>query len=405
MEIKNIKKEFPIFKQKINGKPLVYLDSANSSQKPKVVIDKISNFYETEFSNVGRSVHTLAVKATNRFEAVRDKVKQYINAKHREEIIFTKGATEGINLVASSFGKKYINKGDEILVTELEHHSNYVPWHYLRSEKGAVIKFAQVNSDGDVEIDEIKKQITNKTKIIAITHISNVTGAVLPITKIVDLAKERNIPVLIDGTQGAPHSHIDMQTIGCDFYAISCHKMYGPNGLGILYMKKKWVDDLPPYQGGGGMIDEVKQDSITFAEEHTKFEAGTMQTAEVVSFAEALNFIEKIGIKNIASHENEVLEYGLEKLRKNNSVNIIGSPKNRGSVLCFTIKDIHPHDIATILDDDGVAIRAGHHCCQILHDKLGIAATARASIGVYNDKEDMDIFSESIKNCQKVFQV
>ena len=405
MEIKNIKKKFPIFKQKINGKPLVYLDSANSSQKPKVVIDKISNFYETEFSNVGRSVHTLAVKATNRFEAVRDKVKQYINAKHREEIIFTKGATEGINLVASSFGKKYINKGDEILVTELEHHSNYVPWHYLRSEKGAVIKFAQVNSDGDVEIDEIKKQITNKTKIIAITHISNVTGAVLPITKIVDLAKEKNIPVLIDGTQGAPHSHIDMQKIGCDFYAISCHKMYGPNGLGILYMKKKWVDDLPPYQGGGGMIDEVKQDSITFAEEHTKFEAGTMQTAEVVSFAEALNFIEKIGIKNIASHENEVLEYGLEKLRKNNSVNIIGSPKNRGSVLCFTIKDIHPHDIATILDDDGVAIRAGHHCCQILHDKLGIAATARASIGVYNNKEDMDIFSESIKNCQKVFQV
>ena len=405
MEIKNIKKEFPIFKQKINGKPLVYLDSANSSQKPKVVIDKISNFYETEFSNVGRSVHTLAVKATNRFEAVRDKVKQYINAKHREEIIFTKGATEGINLVASSFGKKYINKGDEILVTELEHHSNYVPWHYLRSEKGAVIKFAKVNSDGDVEIDEIKKQITNKTKIIAITHISNVTGAVLPITKIVDLAKERNIPVLIDGTQGAPHSHIDMQKIGCDFYAISCHKMYGPNGLGILYMKKKWVDDLPPYQGGGGMIDEVKQDSITFAEEHTKFEAGTMQTAEVVSFAEALNFIEKIGIKNIASHENKVLEYGLEKLRKNNSVNIIGSPKNRGSVLCFTIKDIHPHDIATILDEDGVAIRAGHHCCQILHEKLGIAATARASIGVYNDKEDMDILSESIKNCQKVFQV
>ena len=405
MEIKNIKKEFPIFKQKINGKPLVYLDSANSSQKPKVVIDKISNFYETEFSNVGRSVHTLAVKATNRFEAVRDKVKQYINAKHREEIIFTKGATEGINLVASSFGKKYINKGDEILVTELEHHSNYVPWHYLRSEKGAVIKFAQVNSDGDVEIDEIKKQITNKTKIIAITHISNVTGAVLPITKIVDLAKERNIPVLIDGTQGAPHSHIDMQKIGCDFYAISCHKMFCPNGVGRLYRKKNWVDDLPPYQGGGGMIDEVKQDSITFAEEHTKFEAGTMQTAEVVSFAEALNFIEKIGIKNIASHENKVLEYGLEKLRKNNSVNIIGSPKNRGSVLCFTIKDIHPHDIATILDEDGVAIRAGHHCCQILHDKLGIAATARASIGVYNDKEDMDILSESIKNCQKVFQV
>ncbi len=405
MDIKNIKKEFPIFTQKINGKPLVYLDSANSSQKPKVVIDKISNFYETEFSNVGRSVHSLAVKATNRFEATRDKVQKYLNAKHREEIIFTKGATEAINLVASSFGKKYIKKGDEILITELEHHSNYVPWHYLRSEKGAVIKFAQINDNGDIKIDQIKKQITDKTKIIAITHISNVTGAVLPIIKIVELAKEKNIPVLIDGTQGAPHSHIDMQKIGCDFYAISCHKMYGPNGLGILYMKKKWVNDLPPYQGGGGMINEVKQDSITFAEEHTKFEAGTMQTAEVVSFAEALNFIEKIGIKNIASHENEVLEYGLEKLRKNNSVSIIGSPEKRGSVLCFTIKDIHPHDIATILDEDGVAIRAGHHCCQVLHDKLGISATARASIGIYNNKEDMDVLSDAIKNCQKVFQV
>ena len=404
MDIKNIKKEFPIFTQKINGKPLVYLDSANSSQKPKVVIDRISNFYESEYSNVGRSVHSLAVKSTNRFEATRDLVKKYMNAAHREEIIFTKGATDAINLVASTYGKKYINKGDEILITELEHHSNYVPWHFLRSEKGAVIKFASINQDGDVEIDEIKKLISNKTKIIAITHISHVTGAVLPIKKIVDLANEKNIPVLIDGTQGAPHSHIDMQSIGCDFYAVSCHKMYGPNGLGILYAKKKWLDGLPPYQGGGGMINEVKKDDISFAETPTKFEAGTMQTAEVVSFAESINFIDKLGIKNIASHENEVLEYGLEKLRKNNSINIIGNPKNRGSVLCFTIKDIHPHDIATILDDDGVAIRAGHHCCQILHEKLGLSATARASIGVYNDKNDIDKLSEAIKNCQKVFQ-
>ena len=404
MEIKNIKKEFPIFTQKINGKSLVYLDSANSSQKPKAVIDRISNFYETEYSNVGRSVHSLAVKATNRFEATRDLVKKYMNAAHREEIIFTKGATESINLVASTYGKKHINKGDEILITELEHHSNYVPWHFLRSEKGAVIKFASVNENGDVEIDEIKKLISNKTKIIAITHISNVTGAVLPIKQIVDLAKEKNIPVLIDGTQGAPHSYIDMQNMGCDFYAISWHKMYGPNALGVLYAKKKWLDDLPPYQGGGGMINEVKKDDITFAGSPTKFEAGTTQTAEVVSFAESINFIEKLGIKNIASHENEVLEYGLETLRKNNSINIIGNPKNRGSVLCFTIKDIHPHDIATILDDDGVAIRAGHHCCQILHEKLGLPATARASIGVYNDKDDIDKLSEAIKKCQKVFQ-
>ena len=404
MDIKNLKSEFPIFKQKINGKPLVYLDSANSSQKPKAVIDRLSNFYETEFSNVGRSVHTLAVKATNRFEATRDMLKKYFNTQHREEIIFTKGATESINLVASSFGDKYIKEGDEILITELEHHSNYVPWHFLRKNKGAVIKFAPVNKNGEVEIDEIKKLISNKTKIIAITHISNVTGAVMPIKKIVDIAKEKNIPVLVDGTQGAPHMHIDMQDLGCDFYVVSCHKMYGPNGLGVLYAKKKWLDDLPPYQGGGGMIDDVKKDSITFADAPTKFEAGTMQTAEVVAFAEAINFIEKLGIKNIASHENKFLEYGFEKLKKNNSINIIGSPKNRGSVLCFTIKGIHPHDIATILDDEGVAIRAGHHCCQILHDKLGIAATARASIGVYNTTEDIDILCKAIDNCKKIFK-
>ena len=238
MDIKNLKSEFPIFKQKINGKQLVYLDSANSSQKPKLVIDRMSNFYETEFSNVGRSVHSLAVKATNRFEATRDILKRYINAQHREEIIFTKGATESINLVASSYGEKYIKKGDEILITELEHHSNYVPWHFLRKNKGAIIKFAPINKNGEVEIDEIKKLISNKTKIIAVTHISNVTGAVMPIKKIVDMAKEKNIPVLVDGTQGAPHLKIDMQDLGCDFYAISCHKMYGPNGLGILYAKK-----------------------------------------------------------------------------------------------------------------------------------------------------------------------
>ncbi len=405
IKIDKIKSEFPIFKQKINGKPLVYLDSANSSQKPKVVIDKISKFYETEFSNIGRSVHTLAVKATNRFEETRDKVKQYLNAKHREEIIFTKGATEAINLVASSYGKKFINEGDEILITELEHHSNYVPWHFIREEKKAVIKFASVNQDGEIEIDEIKKNITSKTKIIAVTHISNVTGSILPIKKIIDLANEKKIPVLIDGTQGAPHLKIDMQELGCDFYAISCHKMYGPNGLGILYAKKKWLDILPPYQGGGGMINEVKKDKISFANSPAKFEAGTLQTAEVVGFFESLNFIEKIGMDKITEHENKILEYGLDKLKKNNSLNIIGNSKERGSVLCFTIKGIHPHDIATILDDEGVAIRAGHHCCQILHDKLGLSATARASIGVYNNIEDIDILCNAIEKCKKVFKI
>jgi len=405
MDIEKIKSEFPIFKQKIKGKPLVYLDSANSSQKPEAVIKKISNFYETEYSNVGRSVHSLAVKATNRYEETRDIVKNYFNAKHREEIVFTKGATEAINLVASSYGEQFINNGDEILITELEHHSNYVPWDFIRRKKKAIIKFAPVNKNGEVEVDEIKKLITNKTKMIAITHLSNVTGAITPLKKIIDLAKTKKIPVLVDGTQGAPHLNIDMQELGCDFYVISCHKMYGPNGLGILYAKKKWLDSLPPYQGGGGMIDEVKKDKITYAEAPTKFEAGTGQTAEVVGFSESINFIKRIGIKNILEHENNVMEYGIEKLKKNNSINIIGDPKERGSVICFTIKGIHPHDIATILDDDGVAIRAGHHCCQILHDKLGLTATARASLGIYNTKEDMDILCQAIENCKKIFKI
>ena len=405
MEFNNIKSQFPIFKQKIKGKPLIYLDSANSSQKPKTVIDEISRFYETEFSNVGRSVHTLAVKATNSFEQTRDMVKSYINAKYREEIIFTKGATEAINLVASTYGEKFIKNGDEIIITELEHHSNYVPWHYLRKKNGAEIKFASINENGEINVDEFKKKITEKTKMIAFTHISNVTGTILPVKKIIDLAKSKNIPVLIDGTQGAPHSLLDVQDLGCDFYVISCHKMYGPNGLGILYAKKKWLDELPPYQGGGGMISEVKKDAISYAESPTKFEAGTMQTAEVVAFSKSIQFIQDLGIKNIEDYENQILEYGLEKLRKDNSVSVIGNPKDRASIISFTIKGIHPHDIATILDDDGVAIRAGHHCCQILHEKLGIPATARVSIGVYNNKEDIDVLCESINKCKKEFQI
>ena len=402
MDIESVKSQFPIFKNKINGKPLIYLDSANSSQKPGRVIDRISKFYSKEFSNIGRSLHTLAVTATNRFEETRDLVKKYINAKSREEIIFTKNATEGMNLVASTYGEKFINKGDEILITELEHHSNYVPWHFLRQKKGAVIKFAKCNDKGEVEIDEIKKLITEKTKIIGITHLSNVTGAILPVKKIVDLAQTKKIPVLVDGCQGAPHLKLDMQELGCDFYAMSCHKMYGPTGVGILYAKKKWVDQLPPYQGGGGMIQEVKKDNITFPGSPTKYEAGTLQTAEVVGFSESIRFIQDVGIKNIMQHEKEITEYGLQELKKNNSVKIIGDPKNRGSIISFTIKGIHPHDIATILDEDGVAIRAGHHCCQILHEKMGVNATARVSLGVYNSKEDIDALSNAIKKCNKI---
>jgi cysteine desulfurase/selenocysteine lyase len=405
MNLGNIKNQFPIFSKKINNKNLIYLDSSNSSQKPKLVIDRLNSFYSNEFSNVGRSVHSLAVAATNNYENTRVSVQKYLNAKHKEEIVFTKGATEAINLVASTYSQKYLKEGDEVLITELEHHSNYVPWHYLRNSKKVKVEFAEIDENGDISLESIKRKINSNTKIICITHISNVTGAVLPIKEITQLAHSKGIPVLVDGCQGAPHLKLDMQDLDCDFYAISCHKMYGPTGLGILYAKIKWLEELPPYQGGGGMIKEVKKDSITFADLPNKYEAGTMQTAEVVAFEESIKFIQSLGIENIMKHENELMNYAIDVLKKNNSVKIIGNPKKKGAAISFTIEGIHPHDIATILDEDGVAIRAGHHCCQILHEKLGISATARASLGVYNTKEDIDQLNLSINKCKKIFDL
>ena len=403
MNLNNIKNQFPVFSKKINGKSLVYLDNSNSSQKPVNVLNKLDEFYRYEFSNVGRSIHSLAVKATNAYDETRVSIKNFINAKSKDEIIFTKNATESINLVASTFGQQYVNEGDEILITELEHHSNYVPWHYLRKLKGAVIKFAPINKDGDIEIDKFQKLITSKTKIIGITHISNVTGTIVPVKEIVEIAHKKNIPVLIDGCQGAPHVKIDVQDIDCDFYVMSAHKIYGPTGVGVLYGKKKWLENLPPYIGGGGMIHEVQKEKITYASLPTKYEAGTMPTAEVVAFNESIKFMNSIGIENLMNHEKELTNYALEKLKKMNSVTLVGNPKNKAGVISFTIKGIHPHDIATILDEDGVAIRAGQHCCQILHEKLNLSATARASFGVYNTKEDIDVLCKAIENCRKIF--
>ncbi len=405
MKIENIKKEFPIFDEKIQNNDLVYLDSANSSQKPKVVADKINEFYTKQFSNVGRSVHYLAVAATNLYENTRTSVQKFINAKDKNEIVFTKGATEALNLVANTLGQNYLKEDDEILITELEHHSNYVPWHFLRKSKNIKINFAEINADGDVTLEEIEKKITSKTKVIAVTHLSNVTGAILPIKEIAELAHSKGIIVVIDGCQGAPHLKLDMQDLDCDFYAISCHKMYGPTGLGVLYGKKKWLEELPPYQGGGGMISEVKKDSISYGDLPNKYEAGTMATAQVIAFDQSIKFMENIGIENIMQHEADLVEYGQELLKKNNSVKLIGSPKNKGGVLSFTLEGVHPHDIATILDEDGVAIRAGHHCCQILHDKLNIPASARASVGIYNTKDDLDKLNDSINNCKKIFNL
>jgi len=405
MNIDNIKKEFPIFNSKIYNNDLVYLDSANSSQKPQVVIDRIYDFYTKEFSNVGRSVHHLAVAATNLYENTRVSVQKYINAKDKNEIVFTKGATEAINLVANTFGQKYLKEGDEVLITELEHHSNYVPWHYLRKLNGIKIEFADVNENGEVTLESIEKKISPKTKMIAITHLSNVTGAIMPIKEITKLAHSKKIPVLVDGCQGAPHLKLDMQDLDCDFYAISCHKMYGPTGLGILYAKKKWLEELPPYQGGGGMIKEVKKEDISYGELPNKYEAGTMATAQVIAFDQSIKFLEKIGIENIIKHEKELMDYGRQVLEKNNSIKLISNPSEKGAVISFTIEGVHPHDIATILDEDGIAVRAGHHCCQILHEKLGLPGTARVSFGVYNNKNDIDKLSYSINKCKKIFNL
>ena len=405
MNIENIKSQFPIFSKKVNGKSLVYLDSSNSSQKPISVIKRLDDFYKNEFSNIGRSIHSLAVNATNKFEETRMSVKNFINAESKDEIIFTKNATESINLVATTFGQQNIKKGDEILITELEHHSNYVPWHYLRETKGAIIKFAPINNDGDIIISKLKELITSKTKIIAVTHLSNVTGTIVPVKEIIEIARKKNIPVLIDGCQSAPHIKIDVKDLDCDFYAISCHKVYGPTGVGILYAKKKWLEKLPPYIGGGGMINEVKKDKIIYAPIPEKYEAGTMPTAEVVAFNESIKFIQSIGIENIMKHEKEITNYALEKLKKINSVNIIGNPKNKAGVISFIIKGIHAHDISTIVDEEGVAIRAGHHCCQILHERFNLSATARASIAIYNTKEDIDVLCKAIEKCKEIFDL
>jgi len=405
MDISEVKSQFPIFSKKINGKQLVYLDSSNSAQKPLSVIKSLDNFYKNEFSNIGRSIHTLSVNATNKFEETRMNVKKFINASSKDEIIFTKNATESINLVATTFGQQHIKQGDEILITELEHHSNYIPWHYLRVNKGAIIKFAPINDDGDILINKFKELINPKTKIIALTHLSNVTGTIVPIKEIVEIAKKKNIPVLVDGCQSAPHIKIDVKDLDCDFYAISGHKVYGPTGVGILYAKKKWLENLPPYIGGGGMISEVKKDKVTYAPLPDKYEAGTMATAEVVAFNESIKFMQSIGIENIIKHENELTNYALENMKKINSVNIVGNPKNKAGVISFTIKGVHPHDISTIVDEEGVAIRAGHHCCQILHERLNLSATARVSFGIYNTKEDIDILCKAIENCRKVFEL
>ncbi len=401
---KNIKDQFPIFKKKIKGKELVYLDSANSSQKPQSVIDAVSNFYSNEFANVGRGIYTLAVNASEMYENSRSSLKNFIGASSDFEIVFTKNATESLNLVASCFGEKFIEKDDEIILTELEHHANYVPWHFLRKKKGAVIKFLPIDENGNLKIEQLESLITSKTKIISVTHMSNVTGSISSLEEIIEIAKKHSIPVCVDGTQGAAHLEVDVKKLDCDFYAFSGHKMYGPTGVGLLAIKYKWLEVFEPFIGGGGMIDYVSKKDIAYARGVWKMEAGTMPIAEVIALNESVNFINKIGKENIIKHEIALTQIALEKLRSNNAVKIIASPKNQGGVFSFNIDQIHSHDVSTILDQEGIAVRGGHHCCQVLHEVLKINSSVRVSFGVYNNEEDIDVLCEGIKKCQKIFK-
>ncbi len=399
----DVKNQFPIFEKKIKGKKLTYLDSANSSQKPKSVIEKLSQFYSYEFANVGRGIYQLASNASEKYEETRDELKKFINCKDDGEIIFTKNSTESLNLIAKCFGEKYIKEGDEIISTELEHHANYVPWHFLRKKKKAVIKFIPVDNDGNLQIEKLSGLITNKTKIISVTHMSNVTGTIVNIKKIKEIADKFDIPVCVDGTQGAAHLKTDMEDLGCDFYAFSAHKMYGPTGLGLLYIKYKWLEEFEPFIGGGGMIDSVSKEDVSYAKGVWKFEAGTMPTAEVVALKESIKFINDLGKDNITKYEDNLKDYAIETLRKNNAIQFVGSPKKQGSVFSFNIKNIHSHDVSTVFDQDGVAVRGGHHCCQILHDKLNLNSSVRVSFGVYNNKDDILVLDNVIKKCQKIF--
>ena len=399
MSLKDVRSKFPIFK---SNKKLVYLDTANSAQKPAAVIDALDDFYRNKYSNIGRGVYSLAGIATDAYEKTRQTIKEFVNGT-AGEIIFTKNATESLNLVASCFAK-FLKEGDEILLTELEHHSNYVPWHFLRKKK-VNIKFIPINKDGELELDKINSLITNKTKIISLIHISNVTGITSPLKKIIEIAKTKKIPVCIDGTQAVAHTTVNLKDLDCDFYAFSSHKMYGPAGVGLLYMKNQWLDKFDPFLGGGGMIENVDTKNITYATGVNKFEAGSMPSAEVVALKEAVHFIDHLKIKNIVSHEHSLTEYALDKIKKFNDIEFVGNPSEEASLFSFNIKGIHPHDVSTVFDQDHIAVRAGHHCCQVLHKKMNLISSIRVSFGIYNTKQDVDTLCDSIKKCKKLFKL
>lgn len=404
LNVEKIRQNFPILKEKVHGKPLVYLDNAASSQKPQIVIDAISHYYKHQNSNVHRGIHYLSAAATELYEEVRNKAQKFINAKHNHEIIFTRGTTEGINLVATAFGRFNIKQGDKIIISEMEHHSNIVPWQMLCKEKGAILRIIPINDNGEIIFEEYVKLLSEKAKLVAVNHVSNTLGTINPVKKIIDEAHKWDIPVLIDGAQAAPHLPIDVQKLDCDFYTLSSHKMYGPTGIGILYGKEKWLNSMPPYQGGGDMIKSVSFEATTYNDLPHKFEAGTPNIADTIAFGTAIDYINTIGLETIAVHEEKLLQYATEKLTAIEGLKIIGTAQHKAAVISFVIEGLHPSDIGTILDQQGIAIRTGHHCTQPLMDRFKVSSMARASFAMYNTVEEIDVLVEGIKQAMKMLK-
>lgn len=401
--IEKIRADFPILNEKIRNKPLVYLDNAASCQKPQAVIDSLVNLYSHDYANVHRGVHTLSVRSTDLFEAAREKVKTFINAASEKEIIFVRGATDAVNLVAQTYGKANIHAGDEIIITAMEHHSNIVPWQMLCEEKGAILKVAPMNLAGELLMPEFEALLNAKTKLVSVVHMSNALGTINPVEKIIELAHAQNIPVLLDGAQAIPHMSVDVQALDCDFYVFSGHKLYAPTGVGVLYGKQALLEAMPPYQGGGDMIRTVTFEKSTYAGLPHKFEAGTPSIAEVIGLGAAIDYLNSIGMEAIAAHEAELLAYATEQALQIEGLKIIGEAKEKGGILSFTLHKIHPHDIGTMLDSLGIAIRAGHHCAMPVMDFYKVPATARASFAMYNTKAEIDVLMSGIRNLIEMF--
>jgi len=403
LDVEKIRKDFPALHQKVYGKPLVYLDNAATSQKPQAVIDTVSRYYTIENSNIHRGVHYLSERATRAYEDARAKVKAFINAREAREIVFCRSTTEGVNLVAQSFARGMLKPGDEILITTMEHHSNIVPWQILCEQAGVVLRVAPINDAGELVLSEFEKILTSKTKLVSIAHISNALGTINPVEEIIEMAHRRNIPVVVDGAQAVPHLKVDVQKLDCDFYLFSGHKMFGPTGIGVVYGKVHLLEAMPPYQGGGDMILSVTFEKTTYNVIPHKFEAGTPNIAGAIGLGVTVDYLSGIGMENIAGYEEELLEYGTEKLSAVTGLRLIGTAKRKASILSFVMDGIHPHDIGTILDREGIAVRTGHHCAQPVMQRFGVPATVRASLAFYNTKEEIDALVAGLLEVRKVF--